>query len=100
MTTTQAHITVTDLGPSKLLNRLAAHWAHKLEVEQAPERARIVFPGDAVCLLEAADAQTLHARIEAPDAEALDKLEEVVASHLLRMSRGEALDIRWSRAAA
>ncbi|HLT29756.1 MAG TPA: DUF2218 domain-containing protein [Myxococcaceae bacterium] len=100
MSTTQAHITVTELGPSKLLNRLATHWAHKLEVEQSPERARIVFPGDAVCVLQAADAQTLHARIDAPDAGVLDRLEEVVASHLLRMSRGEALEISWSRASA
>lgn len=94
MYTSHASITVNELGPAKLIDRLAKHWSHKLEVERSGADAFIRFP-DANCRLEVQGAQLL-ATLEADDASMVDKLQGVVAEHLLRMARGETLAIVWS----
>ena len=95
MHASQAVITVNELGPAKLIDRLANHWAHKFEVERGEGRAVIPFP-TATCVLQAQGDELL-ARLESDDAGAVEKLEGVVADHLQRMARGEALSIEWTR---
>ena len=95
MYASRAEITVEDLGPTKLMNRLAKHWAHKFDVELGDSHAVIPLPG-ANCRMQAEGPQ-LTATLEADDPEALDRIEAVVAEHLVRMARGEALVISWNR---
>jgi len=92
MPTAQATITAEVLGPAKLMNRLAKHWAHKFEVELGEEQAVIPFPAGR-CVLRV-DGALLRATVEADDAEVLAKLETVVADHLVRMAK-EPLEIDW-----
>ncbi|MCP1314192.1 MULTISPECIES: DUF2218 domain-containing protein [unclassified Halomonas] len=81
---------------SRLINRLCKHWSHKLEVEYTDQDARIVFPDEkGTCLLHA-EADKLSVSIETLDQEALDQLEGVVESHLVRMAaKDETLEIVW-----
>lgn len=55
----------------------------------------IPFP-TATCVLQVQNGR-LSARLDAADTDTLDTLEGVVADHLLRMARGEALSITWNR---
>lgn len=96
MQSSHSLITVTDLGPAKLIGRLAKHWAHKLEVEHDDTGARIQFD-KAVCTLRV-QGEAIAATIETADSGTLDTLETVVAEHLQRMARGETLSIQWQRA--
>lgn len=95
MHTSQALVTVHDLGPGKLIGRLAKHWAHKLKIDHDNAGARIDF-GDSRCVLLAQGAEIV-ATIESADSQTLAKMEQVVAEHLQRMARGEALVIQWQR---
>ena len=88
-------VTVNELGPAKLIDRLANHWSHKFEIERSEGRASIPFP-TATCMLVVQDGR-LSARLEAEDDATLEKMQEVVADHLQRMARGEALSIAWTR---
>ena len=94
MHTSTALITVDELGPAKLIGRLAKHWAHKFEVELDEEQAVIPFPAGR-CVLRV-DGALLHATVEADDPQVLAKLENVVADHLIRMAK-EPLEISWQR---
>lgn len=66
-------------------------------MEFTPEKGRIPFTDGRVCNLEAsADALTLHA--EAPDEEALERLQRVVVDHVKRFAFREDLGvIQWMR---
>jgi uncharacterized protein len=84
----------TNFG-SRYLQQLAKHWSHKLEVAFDPTHATIRFPSGAVAVLDADDA-ALTARIDAPDAETLERMKDVVASHLDRFAFREApLPFLW-----
>lgn len=81
---------------SRYLQQLCKHFAHKLPVTFDPRQGRIEFTLG-VCELEA-DAATLAMRAEAPDPEALARLEEVVARHLERFAFREQPQIAWTPA--
>ena len=83
---------------SRLIKRLCTHWAHKLEVSFDETTARVVFDADTITRLSARP-DALEARIDAPDDARLAQIQDVVASHLLRMARGETLEIIWDATA-
>jgi len=87
MTTTQAR--VPTLHGSRYLQQLCKHWAHKLEVEFTPEHGTVKLPDGALARMEAAP-DALDVRIEAPDAEVLERMKGVVARHLDRFAFREA----------
>ncbi|MGY1459104.1 MULTISPECIES: DUF2218 domain-containing protein [unclassified Luteimonas] len=89
--------TIATADASRLIKRLCTHWAHKLEVSFDDSQARVVFDADTVAHLAAGPA-ALEARVEAPDEAQLARIQEVVASHLERMARGETLEISWQTA--
>jgi hypothetical protein len=75
--------------------RLASHWGHKFEVEQARGRTRIVMSSGAVVTLQP-DADTLSVTVEAADEAALRTTTHVVAEHLDRFAFREApLEFDW-----
>jgi hypothetical protein len=80
---------------SKYLTQLCKHWSHKLDVELAGDAGTVRF-SNAVARMKAG-AMALAVTIEAEDQATLDRMKEVVASHLDRFAFREApLQFNWS----
>jgi hypothetical protein len=94
MMRSQARVT-TDRA-SRYLQQLCKHFAHKLPTSHTAEAGRIEF-GVGVCTL-AAELETLVMTAESPDAASLDRLEDVIARHLVRFAFREPPEITWVRA--
>ncbi len=86
-----AHIACAN--PGRLINRLCKHWGHKFPVELDDALGRIELPIGECRLRDA--GERLEAQLQAADAAALARLQQVVADHLERMASGEALKIVW-----
>ncbi|MBL6080194.1 DUF2218 domain-containing protein [Belnapia sp. T18] len=80
-------------SPGRYLGQICKHFAHKLPVTLEEARGSIAFPMG-TCRLEAADG-LLVLRAEAEGAEALERLQEVVARHLLRFAFRTPPEIDW-----
>lgn len=100
-TDTTTHSTTATIAThfgSRYLQQLCKHWSHKLEVAFDPLHGTISFPNGTVATLDADDDQ-LVAKIEAPDAETLERMKGVVAEHLDRFAFREApLPFAWQSA--
>ncbi|MDF2621338.1 MAG: hypothetical protein K0S00_3997 [Xanthobacteraceae bacterium] len=84
---------------SRYLQQLCKHWAHKLEVSFTPEHGEVKLPDGAVATMDA-QPEMLAVRIEAGDAETLERMKDVVARHLDRFAFREApLPFDWKDAA-
>ena len=82
---------------SKYLQQLCKHWGHKFEVELSETRGQVWFPS-AVATMEAS-ADSLLVTVETEDAEAVERLKEIVTNHLDRFAFREApLPFEWSAA--
>ncbi len=77
--------------------RMGKHFAHKVPVETGDGLTRVHTRFGPFELEAAGDV--LRVRGSAEDVEALARLEDVVASHLERFARGEALEVSWAREA-
>ena len=79
---------------SGYLQQLCKHFGLKVEVEFTPSVGKILFPfGNAEL---SADENQLVMNLQAKDAEALTKLQQVMSSHLIRFAFREDLNIEWS----
>lgn len=91
------HANVATESPSINLKKLCRHFGHKIEVEFDDARGEIRFPfGTAT--LEARES-LLQLRGSAATEEELERLEQVVADHLVRFANKETLSIEWQREA-
>jgi uncharacterized protein len=81
--------------PARYLGQLCKHFEHKLEVTHERDHGRIVFPMG-TCLL-ATEGETLVLRAEAEDQAALERLQDVVARHLLRFAFRAPPEIVWQK---
>src|SRR5450432_2276231 len=80
---------------SKYLQQRCKHWGHKFEVEFSETRGQVRFPS-AVATMEAS-VDGLHVMLETEEAEAVERLKEIVATHLDRFAFREApLPFEWS----
>jgi uncharacterized protein len=80
---------------SKYLQQLCKHWSHKFKVELSETRGRVRFPS-AVATMEAS-ADALFVSIETDDRESVERVQEILASHLNRFAFREApLPFEWS----
>jgi hypothetical protein len=80
---------------SKYLQQLCKHWGHKFEVEFSKTRGQVRFPS-AIATLEAS-ADALLVTVETGDADAAERLKEILARHLDRFAFREApLPFEWS----
>ena len=78
----------------KYLQQLCKHWAHKLEVDLTEQKGLVKFP-EATAVMTS-DAQALTVEIEATSPEVLERMKEVVSSHLDRFAFKEApLPFDW-----
>jgi hypothetical protein len=78
---------------ARYLGQLCKHFQHRLPVELDADRGRIAFEAG-VCTL-AASPGLLTLRVEAADADALARVEDVVARHLLRFAFREPPEVMW-----
>lgn len=81
---------------SRYLQQLCKHFAHKLPVTHDALAGSVAF-AMGTCTL-AADAATLRLDCAAPDAEQLERLQDVIARHLLRFAFREELRVAWQPA--
>ena len=97
--TVAAVSTVSIAKPRRYLGQLCKHFEHKLPASYAEnyETGRIEF-SVGLCELEADEAQgVLTMRVRAANEADLNRLEDVVARHLVRFAFRETLDLAWSR---
>ena len=80
-------------SPGRYLGQLCKHFAHKLPVTLEETRGSIAFPMG-ICRLEAAEG-LLVLQAEADGTEALERLQEVLARHLLRFAFRAPPEIKW-----
>lgn len=85
--------------PARYPGQMCKHFAHRLDVAQDGPSGRIAFPELGVCRLDAGEG-VLVLRAAAPDRDALERLQDVIARHLLRFAFREPLGIAWTVAAA
>jgi hypothetical protein len=86
---------VPTANASKYIQQLCKHWSHRLEVELSDEKGVVRFP-DAVVALEA-HPDDLSVTIDAQEKETVERMKDVVASHLDRFAFREApLKFDWS----
>ena len=80
---------------AKYLQQLCKHWGHKFDVDLTDHKGIVRFPS-AVATMEA-DADALIVAIEAQEKETVERMKDVVASHLDRFAFREApLAFDWS----
>ncbi len=84
---------VTVENPSRYINRLCKHWAHKFTVEQSEQKGSIDF-GHSLCTLTATDDQ-LNLHLSSSQPEDLAKMQQVVANHLIGMSNKIIAAVDW-----
>lgn len=96
MPTSRADVATEHAG--RYLQQLCKHWAHKFAVEFDPSHGSIEFSTGRTVM--DADATTLHIAVTTEEAEALERLETVVADHVKRFAFREELSFDWKREAA
>ena len=80
---------------SRYLQQLCKHWSHKMAVEFSPEEGTIDFPNGSRLAMKA-DSDTLDVMLSVPVGEDVERMREVVSSHLNRFAFREApLTFDW-----
>jgi hypothetical protein len=85
---------VATTSAPRYAKQLASHLGHKAEVRDEPEGQRIVI-GNGSCLLVCGD-QALTLQAQAEDTEGLDRVKNVVGSHLERFGAKNELVVAWT----
>ncbi len=96
MPNSQAQVATSMAG--SYLFKLAKHFAKKVPVRQATEVAEVDFEFGHCRLawLGGEAAPVLHVACQAPDEASLQRMQNVVESHLALMTRREPLELRWT----
>jgi hypothetical protein len=90
-----ATASVTTVDAAKYMQQLCKHWGHKLEVDLSEQRGVVKFPA-AVATFEPRP-EALKVTIEGEEAEEVERMKGVIASHLDRFAFREApLKFDWS----
>lgn len=85
---TSATGTVPTANGAKYVQQLCKHWAHKLEVQTTDAGGIVIFP-NATATMTATES-LLTVTIAADDAETVERMKGVVATHLDRFAFREA----------
>ena len=78
------------------IKQLASHLGRKAEVEQRDADVLLHLAGGTCAM--SSDGAGVHLRASAPDAEALDRVQQVVGGHFERFAQAEGVVVTWSRA--
>ena len=90
-----ATASVATEAPARYAKQLASHLGRRCEVREEPGGIRIVL-GDGDCLLTTGDA-TLELVAVATGPDELDRVTQVVGSHLERFGQRNELRVDWHR---
>lgn len=82
-------------APGRYLQQLCKHFGHRRPVTFDEQSGHIAFDGGESRLF--ADDGTLTLTVTAPDAAGLERLQDVVARHLIRFAFREELAVEWRR---
>ena len=86
---------VPTANASKYIQQLCKHWSHRLEVDLSEQKGVVRFPDAVVTLVVQPDDLTV--TIDAQEKETVERMKDVVASHLDRFAFREApLKFDWS----
>lgn len=87
--------TVKTENGGKYVRQLCKHWSHKLETQVDGDVGTVTFP-NAVCTM-AADGESIAITITGEEREAVQRLTDVVATHIDRFAFREApLEYTWT----
>ena len=90
--TAQATV-VTEAAP-RYAKQLVSHFGHKTEIGTEAEGPRIVLSAGSCLLVAGESALQLHAA--AGTAEGLERVQQVIGSHLERFGQREGLTVDWA----
>ena len=85
---------VATAAPARYAKQLASHFGRRCEVVEEADGVRIVF-GDGGCLVQPGH-EILDLRVTAPSQPEVERLTQVVGSHLERFGRRNELQVSWS----
>jgi uncharacterized protein len=91
LTASAAVVTAT---PDRYAKQLASHFGRRCEVVQEAGGVRIVF-GDGSCLVRPRE-DVLDLEVRAPSEPEVERLTQVVGSHLERFGQRNELQVSWS----
>jgi hypothetical protein len=86
--------TVATDRPARYLKQLASHFSQRANGEIGTDHARVDFDFGTL-VLDTADG-SLVMRAEAADPEALARVEDVAARHLIRFGQKDELQVEWT----
>lgn len=89
----RAVATVETSRPERYAKQLASHLGRKCEIREEDDGA-VVILGGGECLLFCGDG-SLELRATAPEQESLDRVKQVVGSHLERFGVSDELVVTW-----
>ncbi|HEX3348129.1 MAG TPA: DUF2218 domain-containing protein [Acetobacteraceae bacterium] len=92
MPSSEAHVAMAT--PTRYLTQLCKHFEHRLPVTHDGAAGRIAFEAGTCDLRASADALVM--RCDAADDEALARVQDVVARHLLRFAFRDPPEIVWA----
>ena len=81
--------------PPHYLRQICRHFGHNVQASHARVHGTITF-ADGMLELDASDPQLLVLAATAQDADALERIEQVVASYLERIGRADDLTVAWT----
>lgn len=84
--------------PVPYMRQLCKHFGHKNEASYGEDSGSIRFPFGS-CQLEAGDG-VLVLGVDGEDAESLERMEQVIGSHLERFGKRDELSVTWARSAS
>lgn len=87
--------TVTSPKAAGYAAQLCKHFGHRIPATYEDGRGEVVFEMG-TCTVDA-EGDRLTLRIDAGDAQAIERLEKIVADHLLRFAFREELTVDWQR---
>lgn len=91
-----ASATVSTPTPERYAKQLAAHLGRRCEIREEPGGIRVVLADTGDCLLASRDgALDLSATAQGP--QELDRVMQVVGSHLERFGQRNELQVSWHR---
>ena len=87
---------VATASPDRYAKQLAAHLGRRSEIREEASGTRIVLAGGS-CLLESLDG-ILRMTATASTPNALEQVQQVVGSHLVRFGQRNELEVSWQPA--
>ncbi|MGX5358076.1 DUF2218 domain-containing protein [Kocuria sp. KH4] len=90
----RAHATVATGSAARYAKQLASHLGRKAEIRDEADGPRVVLAVGSCLLLAGDRALELRARSATPDG--LERVQQVVGSHLERFGQREGLSVAWS----